>query len=125
MVTNMAKKTGPTNPELKGLLETLEDCSRSEKIPLWKRVADDLGKSSRSRRVVNLSKLNRFTKADEVVVVPGKVLGSGVLSHKLTVTAFQFSGEATKKIVEAGGVVIPLQDFIKESPKGKRVRVIG
>ena len=121
----MVKITGPTNPQLKGLVETLEDRSRSEKIPLWKRVAEDLSRSSRARRVVNLSKLNRFTKADEIVVVPGKVLGSGDLGHKLTVSAFQFSEEALKKITEAGGVAIPLQEFIKESPKGKRVRVIG
>jgi large subunit ribosomal protein L18e len=119
------KPTGTTNPMLQGLIAGLRKKSREDEIPLWKKVADDLSRPSRKRRVVNLSKLDRFTKADETVVVPGKVLGSGDINHKVTVSAFQFSDGAKEKIAKAGGTIMALDELMKDNPKGKRIRVIG
>ena len=85
----------------------------------------DLEKPARQKRVVNLSRINRYTKENEIVVVPGKVLGSGALDHKLTIAAYQLSEQAKNKIEEAGAKIISLLELSEEKPNGKRIRIIG
>ncbi len=119
------KRTGPTNPELQGLIAELRKRGIEQGAFLWQRVASDLERSTRQRRVVNLSRISRFSEENDVVVIPGKVLGAGSLGHKVTVSAFQFSSGAKEKIEQAGGVVIPLLDLSKSAPKGKAIKIIG
>ena len=121
----MAKRTGPTNPILRNLINELKKRSSEQNVKLWKRVAEDLEKPTRKRRVVNLSRINRYTEENETIVVPGKVLGSGMLDHKLVISAFKFSEGAEEKIKMSGSKVIPLSELSKESPNGKRIRIIG
>ena len=87
--------------------------------PFWKRVAKELGKPRRSQKGVNLSKLSKLTKANDKVLVLGKVLGTGELEHSLTIVAFSFSETAKKKLKDA----TLLSDFIdkKSNPKGMRL----
>jgi large subunit ribosomal protein L18e len=119
------KRTGPTNPVLKKLINELKKASLDQDAKIWKRVALDLEKPSRDRRVVNLSRINMHAKEDETIVVPGKVLGSGFLDHKITISAFKFSEGALEKISKIGAKAVPLAELIKESPKGKKIRIIG
>jgi len=121
----MAKPTGPTNPLLTGLIEELKKKSVDQKANLWRKVASDLERPTRKRRIVNLSKIDNYTKENETIVVPGKVLGAGNLNHKLTISAYQFSNSAKDKLIKAGAKIIPLNELIRESPKGKRIRIIG
>ncbi len=121
----MAVRTGPTNPILQNLIKYLRKTGSEQNIKLWKRVADDLEKPTRQRRIVNLSRINRFTKENDTIIVPGKVLGTGLLSHKLTIAAFHFSGSAIEKIREANSKAITIKDLMKEPLKGKKVRIIG
>lgn len=121
----MAKPTGPTNPVLIGLIRELKENSIGQKVNIWNKIASDLQRSTRKRRIVNLSKINRYSKENETIIVPGKVLGSGILDHKLTISAYQFSNSAKEKITKAGAKIIPLPELIKESPKGKSIRIIG
>ena len=121
----MTKRTGPTNPLLKGLIEELKKKSIEQKVNIWNKVASDLEKPTRNRRVVNLSKINNHTRENETIVVPGKVLGAGILDHKLTISAYQFSNGAKEKIAKAGAKIIPLNELIQETPKGKSIRIVG
>ena len=121
----MAKRTGPTNPILLKLIQELKKRNKEQSINLWKRVANDLEKPTRQRRVVNLSSISRYTKEDEVIVVPGKVLGAGDLQHKLTISAFQFSDGAREKIEKVGAKIVPLIELSKLNPSGKGIRIIG
>ena len=121
----MTKQTGPTNPLLRELIEDLKKKSIEQKVNLWKRIALDLEKSTRRRRIVNLSKINHYTKENDTIIVPGKVLGSGMLDHKLTISAYQFSDSAKEKISQVGAKIVPLSELLKESPKGKSIRIIG
>ncbi|MBI4140249.1 50S ribosomal protein L18e [Candidatus Woesearchaeota archaeon] len=121
----MAKRTGPTNPALKLLIQQLRKESSTQKAELWKRIADDLEKPTRQRRVVNLSRINRFTKPQETIIIPGKVLGTGMLEHGVTIAAFAFSGTSKQKIEEAKGKAIMITELLKQNPKGKDVRIIG
>ena len=121
----MAKRTGATNPILSGLISELKKRGNEQNINIWKRIANDLEKPTRQRRVVNLSSISRYTKENEIVVVPGKVLGAGDLQHKLTISAFQFSTGAKEKIEKAGAKIVPLLELSKENPSGKGIRIIG
>src|SRR3990167_3409894 len=109
----MSKRTGPANIVLLKLVEELKKRSNNQKVNIWKRVANDLEKPTRQRRVVNLSSLSRYTEENEIVVVPGKVLGAGTLNHKLTISAFQFSGGAKEKLEKVGAKIIPLLELSK------------
>ena len=115
----MAKPTGPTNTVLISLIEDL----KKKEGNIWKSVASDLSRPSRKRRIVNLSKISRLSKENETILVPGKVLGSGVLEHKITISAYQFSESAKVKLKESGSKILELNDLAKQSPKG--IRIIG
>ena len=121
----MAKRTGPSNQILQNLIHELKKRSNEQSISLWKRIANDLEKPTRQRRVVNLSSISRHTKENEVIVIPGKVLGAGSLEHKLTISAFQFSDGAKEKIEKVGAKIIPLLELSKENPSGKGIKIIG
>ena len=119
------KRTGPTNPLLRDLISELRKRSNEQSAILWKRIASDLEKPTRQRRVVNLSRINRHTKENEIIVVPGKVLGSGLLNHKLTISAYQFSDQAKNKLEKTGAQIVSLLELSKEKPNGKKIRIIG
>ncbi|MEM1965561.1 MAG: 50S ribosomal protein L18e [Candidatus Caldarchaeum sp.] len=89
------------------------------------RLLQELRKSRRMMREVNLSRIERHSQENDVVFVPGKVLGHGILTKRLTVGAFSFSRSALRKIVAAGGRPILLEDFLKEFKDGSGVRIIG
>ncbi|UCD04153.1 MAG: 50S ribosomal protein L18e [Candidatus Woesearchaeota archaeon] len=117
----MVRKTKATNPILKKLIQDLIKQSNKNKAPVWKRVAKDLSKPARQRRSVNLARINKYSKANDTIIVPGKVLGTGELDHKVTVAAFDFSEAAKKKIDNA----ISIQELMKKNPKGSKVKLIG
>ena len=121
----MVKRTGPSNSILKSLIDELKKASIEQEVSIWKRIALDLEKPTRKRRIINLSKINRYTKENETIIVPGKVLGTGMLDHKLTISAYQFSSSALDKIDKVGARIVSLSELIKESPKGKRIRIVG
>ncbi len=118
-------RTGPTNQNLRKLIEDLNKLSSEKNIKLWKRIALDLGKPTRQRRVVNLSRINHYTKENDTIIVPGKVLGSGLLNHKLTIAAYSFSEGALEKINKANSKAITISDLMKENIKGRGVKIIG
>ncbi len=118
-------KTGPTNQHLQLLIEELNKKGHESESNILLRLASDLSKSTRQRRVVNLSRINRFTKDGEIIVVPGKVLGTGELDHKVSIAAWTFSEQAKDKITKAQGTVLTINDLINSDMKGKKVRIIG
>jgi large subunit ribosomal protein L18e len=120
----MVKRTGTTNLTLKKLIADLKSISTREKAPIWRRIAEDLEKSTRQRREVNISKIDKYIKEGETAIVPGKILSEGELTKKVTVAAFRFSEKAKEKIAKTGKA-ISIQELLKENPKGKKVRILG
>ncbi len=118
------RRTGPTNIVLRKLIRELRKCANKYKAPIWDYVAELIEKPARKRVVVNVSKIERYAREGEIVVVPGKVLGAGFISKPVTVAAIGFSEKAIEKIVAAGGKVMFIGDLIKEDPRGSRLRVI-
>lgn len=119
----MVARTGPTNYELQMLLAQLELPARGCRF--WKRIAEELHKPSRQRRVVNVYKINKYARPGETVIVPGKVLSVGELHKKVDVAAVNFSSGAKEKIIQAKGRALSIQELLQENPLGKKVRILG
>jgi len=119
------KKSKTTNPELIELIRFLKKQSRENKADIWRDVAERLTKPKRKRIAVNISHVNRCTQRNEIVAVPGKVLGAGEIRHPVTVAAFAFSERAEEKIKARRGKCLSFFDLIKKNPKGSKVRIIG
>ena len=115
------KRTGPENPVMQEMIASL----RMEKAKLWKHVARELSKPTRKRREVSLSRIHRFSKDGETVLIPGKVLSAGVLQRKVNVVAWNFSAAAKEKIKAAGGKTLSIGELVKTNPKGTGVKIIG
>lgn len=121
----MTKRTGPTNPYLRELIDFLRRKSGELKVRIWKVVAEKLEKPTRQRIEVNLNRIERYAKENETIVVPGVVLGTGFLTKKLTIAAWRFSQSAKKKIEKAGGKAISIKELVEKNPKGSNVRIMG
>ena len=113
------------NIQIEGLIQELKKKSIEEDVKIWKRVASDLEKPTRKRRIVNLYNIDKTAKDNEIVIIPGKVLGTGNLNRKVTIAAYTISEQAKKKIKDAGAEIISIPDLITKNPKGKNVRILG
>jgi large subunit ribosomal protein L18e len=113
------------NTVIDNTIWTLRSAFKKNKAPIWKALEHELSGRRSNKREVNVGRLSDITKDDEVVIIPGKVLGSGAIDHKLTVCTFSISQEAAKKILESGGKIITLDRLIEKYPDGNGVRIIG
>lgn len=118
------KQVKSQNPELLTLVRSLRKRAHENDAEVWRDVAEQLSSSRRRRTTVNLSRLNRYTKEKDTVVVPGKVLGVGKLEHPITVAAFAFSKQARAKISGARGKCVSILELAKGNPKGSNVRIM-
>ena len=107
------------------MVKDLKQASKKNEAPIWSRLAALALKPSSSRRVVNLTRINKSTKENDILFVPGKVLGTGNISHKITLSSFSMSVTAAKKIIQTGGSIITYSDMIKKYPTGKGVIIFG
>jgi len=107
------------------MVQELKKAAQLHGSLLWKRVATDLEKPTRKRRVVNLYKIDKNSMENEIIVVPGKVLGDGVLSHKVTIAAWRFSESAMEKIKQSDCVALNILELVKKNPKGSNLKLIG
>lgn len=113
-----------TNPRLISLIEMLKDASRVHEAQVWREIAKRLETSKKNYAEVNIGKINRYAIGSETIIVPGKVLGSGVLDHAVNVAALNFSASATDKIRGASGTCMTIEELIESNPKGSRVRIL-
>ncbi len=118
------KRTGPTNVHLRRLIHLLRKKARENRAAIWRRVAELLERPTRIRPEVNLSKINRYTREGDTVVVPGKVLGAGRLDHRVVVAAYAFSAKAREKIEAVGGEALTIPQVMERNPRGSGVKII-
>ncbi len=106
------------------LLNLLRRSAYQHRAPVWRRVRELLSRSRRRRMSVNISKINRYSGDGDVIVVPGKVLGSGSIDHKVVVGAYKYSLKAKMKLEEAGCEVLTIEELVRRYPDGKGVKII-
>ena len=107
------------------MIKDLKQASKKNEAPIWSKLADLAIKKSSSKRVVNLTRINKITKENDILFVPGKVLGTGNISHKITLSSFSISVTARNKIIKSGGNIMAYSDMIKKFPTGKGVIIFG
>ena len=91
---------------------------------MWKEIARRLA-IKRRRAEVNISKIDRYAKDGETIVVPGVVLGNGDITKKVKIAALRFSKSAKEKLLKAGCEVLTLEELLSENPEGKNTRIMG
>jgi large subunit ribosomal protein L18e len=99
--------------------------SRENEAAIWRDAAERLSKPKRMRLAVNTSRIDRYTQENDDVLVPGKVLGAGIISHPVRVAALDFSDQARAKIVEAKGKCLSIPELLEMNPTGASVKLIG
>jgi large subunit ribosomal protein L18e len=113
-----------TNPRLASLISLLKNTSRENEVNIWRDIADRLEAPSKNYAEVNLSKINRYATNGETIIVPGKVLGSGMLEMSVRIAALNFSESASEKIRKAEGECMSIEQLISANPKGSKVRIL-
>ncbi len=103
----------------------LKKASAKNDAPIWAKLAEYALKPSIARRDINLNRISQLTKENDTVVFPGKVLGTGDISHKITLCSFSISNSAANKIIENGGKLIDFSKLIEQNPTGKGVVLLG
>ena len=114
-----------TNQLLIELIRQLKQASREHNAAIWRDAAKRLAKSSSGWSEVNISRIARHVNKNEIVLVPGKLLGAGQIDFPVTVAAYQSSNNAIRKICDAGGDHLTILELIEKHPKGTGVRIIG
>lgn len=113
------------NIQLTSLVQALKKKSVEEKAALWHRIAEDLERPTRLRRVVNLSRINNYVTDNETVIVPGKVLGTGDITRKCTIAAYTYSDQAREKLLKAGCNAMSIEEFMAKNKTAKNIKVLG
>jgi len=111
--------TGPSNYYNRKLIRELWKTKRR----IWKKVSKKLSGPRRERIEANLYRINKKTKENDVIVVPGKVLGVGEIDHKLTIACLNCSKTARKKIESSGSKLLSIEELFEQNPEGKEVKV--
>ena len=79
------------------LVKELKTASKKNEAPIWLKIAKNALKSNSNKKSVNLEKIDKLTNDGNAIVVSGKILGTGKLSHSVLVSSFSISSSAAKK----------------------------
>ena len=107
------------------LVASLEKVTRKTDIALWNDLAQRLSAATRQKIAVNLDKINKLAEQNKgkTIIVPGKVLSKGELTHKITIVAVSAS-EAAKAKIKAKGEFITLKEYVAKADKIKAADTI-
>lgn len=96
----------------------IEQLSKSKENAKNKKLLNYLvflaSKPKRQRVSVNLYKLDKLSKDNESIVVPGKVLGTGEIRKSINITAIDFSSGALQKLKSSKCKVVDLGEMISK-----------
>jgi len=106
------------NPNLRKIIILL----KKQKEQFWVSVANMIASPKRKSYSINIHKINKFTKANDKVLVPGKILSEGILDHAITIASFSLSQKAKEKLKNSK--IVSIEQLLKENPSGKGIKVI-
>ena len=90
----------------------------------WAKVAQMLSGPTRLYSSVNLSQIDKETKAGDTVVIIGKILAKGSLTKKLRLCALSISKSAESRLSETKSQFVPLIEEINKNPKAEGIKLI-
>lgn len=118
-------KSKTTDEARQRLIIKLKRQSRNPGGRIWRTLYNDLQTVRRDRPTVNVGDLQRLHSRGRMMVVPGKVLGDGIVVDKLDVAAVGFSTQARAKIEGKGGQCLTIEEFMEKNPTGKNARIVS
>ena len=118
-------KKGTTSYHTQGLINDFEKLYRKTKKPLFGRIVNELKKSARQKRDINISKINRYSVEGSNIIVLGKVLSSGDMNHKVNIMAFYYSKSAMEKLIKSGSNAKLIDELAKEGKIPQKVIILG
>ena len=100
-------------------IESIKRVARKTHAKVWTNIVQKLEHDHE----INVGNLSRVRKTGDIIAVPGKVLGAGVIAHSITIGAVSFSETAKVKIKNAGGTVMLIEKLVETNPDGKGVKI--
>ncbi|MHA1143188.1 MAG: 50S ribosomal protein L18e [Candidatus Helarchaeota archaeon] len=116
----MLKPLKSSNLPKQELIEFLWNTKRR----IWRKVAKDLSKRNQDKIEVNLYQINKYSKENDMIIIPGKVLSSGELDHKIQIAAFNFSEKAREKLLKSKSIVMNIRELYEKNPTGTNITII-
>jgi large subunit ribosomal protein L18e len=110
---------GPSNYYQRKLIRELWKTKRR----IWKKVSKKIASPRSNKIEANLYRIDKKTKNDDVIVIPGKVLGIGELNHKLTIACLECSNPAKKKIEQSGSKLLSINELLEQNPEGRNIKI--
>jgi large subunit ribosomal protein L18e len=83
----------------------------SKRKGFWKNVYKKVAVPARSSASVDINKIGKYSKENDLVVVPGKVLGKGKMAHKVQISAIEYSESAEKALRDSGCKIIGIKEL--------------
>ena len=111
--------TGPSNHYNRVLIRTLWKTKRR----IWRKLSKKLSGARKDRVEANLYRINKKTKKDDTIVIPGKVLAIGELEKKITIACLSCSKPAKKKIESSGSKLLTIEELLEQNPKGTNIKI--
>lgn len=115
-IKNRASKK--TNPD------TVETLQLALKNKAWHDVAKIISGPTRNYSSKNLFEIDKEAKANDIIVIPGKVLSKGELTKKVKIAALSFSEKAQEKAKQSKSELVTILEEIKKNPKGEKIKIL-
>jgi large subunit ribosomal protein L18e len=100
------------------LIKTINKAKKNNLIDLAKRLSGP----KRQQKKINLDQLNK--EDSNKILVVGKILGSGDINKKISISALGFSSQAKEKLKKAGCDIRSINEEIENNPKLNGVKII-
>jgi large subunit ribosomal protein L18e len=84
-----------------------------------------LARPRRKMIKLNLEEIDKECKEGESILIPGKILGNGMLNKKVRIVAFSASEQAIEKIKGVKSEFITISDELKKNKELKNLRLYG
>jgi len=91
----------------------------------WLQVAKLLARPKRRVSGVNIKKINEIAKENETVLVPGKVLGAGILEKPITLACYKISNNARQMLNKSKSKLISISELYKKNKDGEGIKLIA
>ncbi|MDO8428426.1 MAG: 50S ribosomal protein L18e [Candidatus Diapherotrites archaeon] len=118
-------KIQSVNKETIELVKKLRQKTKESQQGLWKDIAKRLDRTRRYIAKVNLEKLEKLAQSNpgKILLVPGKVLGKGILVQKVKIAAMDYSAKA-KAEINKNGKAISLEELMNGKDKPSDIIIV-
>ncbi len=106
------------NPKL------VETIIKAKKNGPWLKVAHLISTPKRKTAKMNLFEINEQAQEGDIIVVPGKVLGTGRIDKKIKIAAISFSKTAIEKLNKSKSKATSIIEEIKLNPKAEGIKIL-